>query len=135
MNSVTEIKATDYLPPKLREIAEVIGDAPALKLSDAWCGVRLFVPATITPEHPITLAIGLTAAEKLSRRYGGETITVPKASAYRLKLRDALIVDAYRKGASGRELALKYGVHENHLYSLIAKHEAKRQPDLFGGGA
>lgn len=123
--------AREFLPPKLREIAEVVGVPAAIKLAEHWPGVRLFVPATMTPEHPVALAVGLTAAEELSHRYGGETITMPKADAYRRRLRDAKIVEEYSQGKSGRDLALKYGLHENHVYALIAREHAKRNLDLF----
>lgn len=121
----------DSLAPKLREIAEVIGIKAALTLSEHWPGVRLFVPETVTVEHPIALAIGISAAEKLAAHYASETITVPKAHAYRRRLRDAQILKEYRAGRSGRELALKYGMHENHVYALLAREQAKGQPDLF----
>lgn len=129
--------ATDYgaaVSPKLAEIADVIGLDDAIRLCEIWPGVRLFVPKNVGAKHPIALAIGLVAAEKLAKRYGGETIFVPKAEAWRRQQRNAQIVEEYSGGASGRELALKYGLHENYVYELIGKLEAKRHPDLFGGG-
>lgn len=121
----------DYLCPNLRAIADLCGVKAALKLSEAWPGVRLFVPQTMTPDHPIALAIGVTAAEKLAQRHGGETISVSSADRYHRQRRNQLILAEYKAGASGRSLALKYGLVEKYVYDLVGKELSKQQADLF----
>ncbi|MCK5772014.1 Mor transcription activator family protein [Algiphilus sp.] len=121
-----------FLPPKLLEIAEVVGSyEAAIRLSEHYPGVRLHIPHGMHARHPIALAIGLVAAERLSKRYAPETITVPKAARYARALRNAQIMAEMDRGASGRAVALRYGVHENHVYALRARELKRRQGDLF----
>lgn len=120
-----------FLPPKLREVAQVVGVEAAIRLAEHWPGIRLFVPQRVHIKHPIALAIGLTAAEKLAAHYGGETLTVPANTRFRRAMRNAQILAEYRAGASGSQLARKYGLHENHVYALVAQAAASQQPDLF----
>lgn len=121
----------EYLPPKLREIAEVVGLEAAIRLAEHWPGIRLFVPQRVHLQHPIALAIGMRAAEQLAARYGGETVCVPKAERYLRAIRNAEIVRRYRAGESAATLARHFGVHENHVYALVARQTAEQQGDLF----
>ena len=127
----------EYLPPKLREIAEVVGLEAAIRLAEHWPGIRLFVPQRVHLQHPVALAIGMRAAEQLAARYGGETVCVPKAERYLRAIRNAEIVQRYQAGESAATLAREYGIHENHVYALVAREQAEQQGDLFHreGGA
>lgn len=121
----------EYLPPKLLEIADVVGLEAAIRLAEHWPGIRLFVPQRMHLEHPIALAIGVRSAECLSATYGGETVCVPKAQRYLRAIRNAEIVRRYQAGESAAALAREYGIHENHIYALVAQSQAEQQGDLF----
>lgn len=115
----------------LDELIEVIGMPAAILLSEAFPGVRVFVPVTIAADHPIATAIGVDVAAKLSKRYGSDILIVPKR-AMRQK-RNARLVEEYLGGASARELALRYRLHEFTVYAIVAAAGARRQQmDLFG---
>lgn len=70
---------------ELVEIAEVIGDGAALKLIDAFGGVRLTIPKRLPADRPhrIEAAIGRTAAQLLVERFGGDRIDLPTLRALR----------------------------------------------------
>jgi len=87
----TDLEVLDLLPDELRQIAEEIGVDAALKLVSARGGVCLYVPMVMTPDHPIARLIGMEAARKLSKRYQGERIEIPRAVGWRRALRDVLI--------------------------------------------
>lgn len=118
------------LPPKLGEIAEVIGLDAALKLSAAWPGVRVFVPKQMPADHPIAVALGVKPARALSKTYGGESITPPLCQRYHRQVMQSRMLAEYREGASAAELARKYGMHQFSIYNLAAKDAADKQGSL-----
>lgn len=114
------------------QLAEVLGEKAAEGLCAAWGGLRVYVPASVDDRHPIYFAIGLQAAKRLCERWSGETLTVPKLDRLRRAKRNQQIVEEYRAGATGSQIARKYGLHEGSVYQLIAQLDARRQQDLFG---
>lgn len=124
----------ELLPPRLRDIAEVIGLDAVLALSNGWPGIRLFIPAQMTPQHPIALRIGFEAASKLAQMCAGETIAVPRNHRLlRAQLR-AEVVTRFRAKESAATLAREYGVHEFTIYRWAgAAPVDTKQPGLFDG--
>lgn len=119
------------LPPKLAEIAEVIGVDAALKLSAGWPGIRLHIPQRATETHAITLAIGLRLAQVLCDIYGGSDVVVPMArSTHRQRLHLAILEELDR-GATAPELARKYGMHQFTIYRLSGDRRRAEQRELF----
>lgn len=57
------------LPGALREIAEVAGVEAALRLAELRGGTTLSIPAEVTPDCWLTLAIGEARAELLSAHF------------------------------------------------------------------
>lgn len=115
------------------QLAEVVGESAAEALCNAWGGLRVYVPAQVDDRHPIYFAVGMDAARKLCARFSGETLTIPKLDRLRRARRNAQIVAEYQAGASGSQLARKYGLHEGSVYQLVARLDARRQSDLFVG--
>lgn len=105
-----QIDITD-LPSQAREIADVVGLGATAILVASYGGVRLYVPETISADHPLVQLIGLDAAQQLAQRFGGDRIEVPRcADALRRVRNRALISDAARM--SQPELARKYHLTE-----------------------
>jgi hypothetical protein len=101
----------DDLPVQAREIADVVGLGAATALVARYGGVRLYVPETLTAEHPLVQLIGMDAAERLARHYGRERIEVPRCvDAVRRARNRALVRDA--EHMSQPELARKYQITE-----------------------
>lgn len=105
-----QIDITD-LPSQAREIADVVGLGATAALVASYGGVRLYVPETIVPDHPLVHLIGIEAARLLAQRFGGDRIEVPRcADALRRVRNRALVEDAQHM--SQRDLALKYHLTE-----------------------
>lgn len=119
-----------FLPPKLVEIAEAIESVDAaLKLSNHWPGIRLFVPKVMTADHPIAMQIGMSPATKLAARYGGESLVVPMATRYhRARIKAQILAELPKSSAAA--LARKYGVHQFTIYNWQAASEAEKQGQL-----
>ncbi|HEY1503197.1 MAG TPA: hypothetical protein VGF92_02795 [Stellaceae bacterium] len=96
-------------PESLARIADIVGEAAALRLIADFGGTRFYVPSQPHPESPIARSIGIKAARSLARVYGGTEIDLPNgamlnskklmilksAKSGRLTARDARSTDRY----------------------------------------
>jgi len=57
------------------ELINVIGVEATLKIIIGWGGLSLYVPDNYKDDHMITIIIGEDASKKLSKRFGGQTIS------------------------------------------------------------
>ncbi len=123
------------LPPSLAEIIDAIGIGAALKLVEAYGGIRVYVPGEeyIDAEHALVRAVGLEAARRLARARAREFIEVPRAAAYLRAVRNAAIRDGLTE-ASAAELARRYGTTRRNIFRIKAAEETddvgERQPRL-----
>lgn len=109
------------LPPKLAQIAEVIGVDAALKLSAAHPGIRIYVPKQLPENHDLCVVLGVETARRFCQVYGGGDLVIPMArQAHREKL-NQVILDELDAGTPAPELARKYGVHQFSIYQLAAE--------------
>lgn len=117
-------------PASLIEIAEVIGQAAALRLVDAYGGTVCYVPQSIEPGHRLAQSIGLVAAARLVARYGGEKVEVPVLHVART--RKALIAQAEGGVA---EVARALGVTRRWVRMVrnAGRGGDPRQIDMFAG--
>jgi Mor family transcriptional regulator len=110
------------------ELAETIGQEDARRLLQALGGLKYYVPKSITADHEIAQAIGLAAAAKLAETFGGTSISLPVFGSRRKK-----VWEMERKGGiRRRDMALKTGYSERHIYRLLDRKADERQDDLFG---
>ncbi len=124
----------DDLPPVLREIAALIGIAPALTLVRHFGGVRVYVPQVMTPEHTLARLLGFEAALKLADHYGGAAvIEVPRALDAMIAVRNAHIRAQYRTTEkSQRDLALEHRMTERWIREIVGDDPTDDpQVDLF----
>ena len=108
------------LPASVQEIADVIGVELAMRLvgglprSARKChpGGRpyLYVPKVCRPDHPITIIIGMDAAEKLSRALGGEGFLLATCADMVRRHRNAAIAAAVADGATTSEVCATFGL-------------------------
>jgi DNA-binding transcriptional ArsR family regulator len=101
---------------QLDSIAEVIGDAAAIKLSQRFPGRRLYIKNNFQDNDPVVAAIGRDAANLLSEYFSGP-LTVPakpgrNAAIYRLSDKGELTVT---------EIAETLGLSERVIYLALAK--------------
>lgn len=96
------------------ELETVIGPEAFLDLAQAFGGTRLYVPATMTKEHEIAVAIGMPAARVLSERFAPDVIRVPLAREARAR--------SYRQaGASYAQIARRLGITETSVEKLFRR--------------
>ena len=127
--SAREVRA--HLAPLLVEIAERIGLDAALKLADAFGGIRIYVPISPGADNVLTACIGLDKARELARYLGSGIATFPTAKPLYTYARDVGIRRAHANRASCRELALRYRLSERRVWEILA---AGRAPELAAVG-
>ena len=67
----------------LAELRELIGDANALRLIEAFGGCEVYMATGGGDRTVVAQACGPDAADRLARFYGGSTLTVPLAKEWR----------------------------------------------------
>lgn len=110
----------DQLPHSAAEIVDVVGVEAALRLVEAWGGVRLYVPQQMPEDHLLVSTLGRSEADTLAERYGGETIQIPRCLHALRAVRNSRIRAERHGGASPALLALRYGLTERQVYAIIA---------------
>lgn len=105
----------------VKEIADVIGLPACLDLVSRWGGRDLYVPERIDRMHPIAFAIGLEAAQKLAAEYPRCTLSLPIERNATIDLRNALIYQEWKDGASKQRLSLRWGLTRPGIDAVLAK--------------
>jgi DNA-binding transcriptional regulator LsrR (DeoR family) len=112
------------------ELTMLIGEDALVRLAEAFGGTRLYVPATMKPEHDIVRAIGPDAAQRLAARVAPDVIRVPLAKDLRAR--------HYRaQGRSNAQIATALGMSETGVEKMFrrmpdAPAKGSNQLDLFG---
>jgi len=108
------------LPESLAEIAAVIGREGALRLVHACGGTRIFVPRQLRVQHKLVTWLGFEQANRLSRHFGGETLTVVRAAELLRRTRNREIVRRYDSGVGVRQLARENALTERQIYAILS---------------
>src|SRR3546814_11369762 len=74
-------------PQSLIEIAQMTSVATALKLVDAFGGLKCYIPQLLTDDHPLVRGIGREAANVLHEQFRGDYIEVPVLAVARHRKR------------------------------------------------
>ncbi|WP_163835480.1 Mor transcription activator family protein [Spartinivicinus ruber] len=107
----------EKLPESLQDLVDCIGVTAAYQLSLHFGGQPLYVPKN--PERSVLLKrVGYEALNKLSYRFAGATIEIPKHDHFDRQLRDLAIIEESLRGASRKELAQKYGLCLRHIGNI-----------------
>jgi len=114
---------------QLQEIADVIGEVPALRLAEVYGGQeRCYVPRTPSPRHRWAQVLGWEAWRALCEHYGGERINVPRNALARSK--KVRIVELSRSDVSHAEIASLVGCTERYVRSVVNAGADEAQPKL-----
>lgn len=106
-------------PETLREVAEVIGREPALKLASECGGIDIYVPSEPeTPRHIWYVSVGAEAFAKLARVFGGQRVQLPRG-VYVDAARPR-ILELAAKGMTKRRIALTLKVTERYVRMVLA---------------
>lgn len=115
----------DTLQKIVKEIADVIGLPACLGLVSRWGGRDLYVPASIDRMHPIAFAIGFEAAQKLATEFPCCTLSLPIERNATIDLRNALIYQEWKDGASVLRLSHRWGLTRPGIDAVLAKMQAR----------
>lgn len=102
--------------PTLDDIAKLIGEDKAVRLSADHGGRRVYIPANPQPDSRLVLSIGMEAAQLLAKRWGGERCVVASTSGRRARV--ALM---HRQGLSVSEMATRERCSTRTIYYIIAE--------------
>lgn len=122
------------MPPRLREIADVVGVDATLALTQAVGGLRLHVPASVDADHPIAQAMGLEKAQALCKAFGLHYFPVPRGHLYKLALVRTRALERYYGGEPAASVAKDLGLHEITIYNWAGAEKramTSTQPGLF----
>lgn len=121
----------DLLPQLLRELADIIGLDATLKLTEAYPGVSIYVPAVPRPHHKLASIIGYDNLVALSDIYGKDYLAMPKLDAAVRQIKHALIRDMQGK-FSARQMALATGYTTRRVLQIKSQgNDHDQQQDLF----
>lgn len=91
-----------------------LGVESFIALVEAFGGTRLYIPPVITPDNEIAQAIGMAAAQELSRRYAPDQLRIPLARELRAR--------HYRAhNFSNAQIARKLGLTEPAVNKIFAR--------------
>lgn len=102
------------------DLMTLLGAEGFFALTEAYAGVRLYVPSNLA-NSKLPDAIGFETAERLVKRYGSAYISVPIARELRALRRRA-------EGSGNREIAIELGMTERGVERIFARVKAQR-PD------
>lgn len=88
------------------------------RLIAQWGGLPLYVPATITDEHPIVRIAGSRVAKALCRLYAGEKPIIPLGAVLRRERARQQIQDLRQAGMNHVEIARRLGLHLRQVQRL-----------------
>lgn len=113
----------DALPALAREMIQVMGEEPTLKLIAELGGVFLVVPETKQRRSPrferLAEIVGTGAATAFVARWGGVEIQVPRCAGALRMLRNRSIVQGYSAGRRPGDLARQFGLTERHVFKIL----------------
>lgn len=99
----------------------------------AWYGndyVR--VPCDVSPENPITRAIGMSAMRRFVEAWGGQRLWIPAAHRFSVEQRDRAIADLLKSGVKEREIGAAIGLSERRVQQIRGRLQASGLLDLLG---
>jgi hypothetical protein len=118
---------TAFAPPTedVQKLAELLGEAAALRLVEARGGTRVYV-ADPDPETELARIVGLDAAAAMHDRYGRGWFKVPVARRWR-------VLCYLAQGMNRTQTALKASCSENTVDDIVGRYGRPRnnQLDLF----
>ncbi|GBL46460.1 hypothetical protein SFMTTN_2274 [Sulfuriferula multivorans] len=111
-------RAVNYIGV-FQDVCQLIGEEATAKLVTQYGGTRLYLPATIKPEHPLCQLLGQEIAQKLAGEFSGLSVEIPRGVKLLIRQRNTLIFADRALGISHRQLALKYRLTERSIREIL----------------
>lgn len=112
----------DKLPAQVKKIASLIGLDLAMALVEHAHGVDgsgvVYFPIRPRTGQCLVSLVGLSAAVKLSKAFGGQTIILPKCRAIYRARRNAEVMRMVEAGMSTRNIAEAVGLTTRQVLNL-----------------
>lgn len=99
----------------LEDIGAILGYSATASLVDWFGGGNLYIPAEINENHPIAQVIGMPAATRLVREWGGETLWLPLGYQREQDRRDRMIALLLAAGVGSKAVSNVAGMSESHI--------------------
>ena len=130
MTAATTHIDISLLPPALRELVRVLGEADALRLVGRAGGGRITVPkrSRATPDHPLCVLMGEVAFGKLVEEYDGAVLELPNADAYVRELRHEQVRQLRAEGLSMDDIGRATGYCRRHVINIL---HGKTEADVY----
>lgn len=104
------------------ELAELLGPEGLRALSEARGGRRARIPRAVPTGHWLETAVGADAAARLSFRYGGCRLYIPRNPP--TADRDRCILELRRLGLSAARIASEVGLSDRQVRNVLARGES-----------
>lgn len=108
----------------LAELEGAVDREAALALAGRYGGRRVYVPETVTPQHPLARCIGESGAVWLCNTYGGRWVDVARCAHVERHLRNRRIAAARADGLTLRELGERFDLTPRQIINILASMEA-----------
>lgn len=105
-------------------LSAVVGSEAAFRLAAARGGLDTWVPEQLDATHELARTMGLYAAKKLCRAYGGSEIAVPSRRRRLSRVRE--VNDLLEKGERASDIAMKLGITVRYVRHLAAQAKTRR---------
>ena len=108
-------------------IASLIGNERTIALGEAIKWKKIYIPCLkLKRDHPVVRAIGPLWASILQSEFGGEYISCPKCTLYKIHIRNQEIRAKFEQGMTIGALAKKYDL-SSITVSRIIKQRNRRE--------
>lgn len=121
------------LPPQLRDLVKVMGEAAALRLVEHRGGTPLVVPVRCTADHWLNDVVGPVAFGALVAECASITMDLPKYDSVMRQWRHQQVQALCRTGLPDAQVALRTGYTRRHVINIrqAEAEAAGAQWDLF----
>lgn len=108
-----------------KRLCELIGEHFAFRLISICGGTRVYIPTVehCTERHYLAQAIGLDKLIILAKEFGSDRIEVPIGQHALKKLRNDEIIAMFREDVNQSTLALRFGMTERQIRTIISRRE------------
>lgn len=107
-----------------RTAVEIVGDKAAAQLSRDFAGRRVYVPATLTADHPLAVSVGHELALKLCKALAGSELAAPLTAG-----RDLRILELLAAGTRPERIGPIVGCSRSHVFRVKAAAEKRQAKD------
>lgn len=129
VSDVSLHKLSQYLPPSVFQLLEVLGSASRLqKLLKAYGGASIRVPTVwAAADNPLRTVLGKRGLKKFMDMYGGTDLYIPRCANFVRRLRDEAILRDYarltKRGSSMRQavvyLSARYDLSDRQVRTIL----------------